>query len=274
MNYQLNSSRRPIGVCPLCREEKELRDSHLLPAFGYKAVRNSEWGPPVLVTPKTTMNKDFQIRDYLLCNDCEQRFGKEETYVSSLVKRSDGHFPFLEYRKRAVLATRFEHGGLYRYAGIKEVAFDRLAYFAASVIWRGSVHSWPGADKDRFRPTPLDSPFEDQFRAYLHGEDGFPVDAVLWIELRANEPGVAMTAPVRSSRNALVSYSFELLAIKFIFLLGTDFTHFQRTMCALRGDRNPVIVIDEPTAPPDRAKLNTMATSRVTKRIAERFGKK
>ena len=59
----------PEGVCALCHQNAELRDSHLIPKGVYKALREPDHviRHPILVTAAATVQSSEQVSDYLLC---------------------------------------------------------------------------------------------------------------------------------------------------------------------------------------------------------------
>ena len=68
----------PIGKCKLCLQTKELQYSHLLPSSLYKKSRwvNSQNPNPALLSGRGMVQTSKQIRDYVLCRDCEQLFSR------------------------------------------------------------------------------------------------------------------------------------------------------------------------------------------------------
>ena len=69
-----------------------------------------------------------------------------------------------------------------RFSGGKAGA--KLAYFAASILWRGSAHQW------RFGKQLLTrislGPYEEELRQYLLGQTQFPRNAVLAVDVIAD----------------------------------------------------------------------------------------
>jgi hypothetical protein len=121
-----------------------------------------------------------QVSDYLLCRDCEHRFNVSgEHYVMSLVKSKNG-FPLLETLKasKATHPRLAEDMAGYSAADSPTIDRNKLAYFAASVFWRASVHTWTNDDGTSFR-TRLGK-YEEAFRQYLLGGE-FPKQAVLTV---------------------------------------------------------------------------------------------
>src|SRR6516162_7682843 len=82
-----------IGVCRLCRHQRELRRSHFMPAALYP--RNKK---QMLATPKGTFVDFEQVCDRLLCKECEARFnrnGEDEVLRWMAPKAKNGMSPLL-----------------------------------------------------------------------------------------------------------------------------------------------------------------------------------
>src|SRR5262245_16715715 len=134
------------GRCALCLKSGNLQDSHLMPKALYKYLRDRiDTNPnPVVATPEKTFQTSKQVTDYLLCEECEDRFNKGgERWVVENCWRSNTAFPL----QAALLATLpiFTNGPdftAYSGATTPAVNVGKLAYFAASVMWRASVHQW------------------------------------------------------------------------------------------------------------------------------------
>jgi hypothetical protein len=82
----------------------------------------------------------MQVKDFLLCADCEERFSKYERWAAGQVY--DGRdFPLL---LRLTLALPFLETP--RLRGVSGVAAgidtEKLAYFGLSILWRGAAHKW------------------------------------------------------------------------------------------------------------------------------------
>jgi hypothetical protein len=77
--------------------ENELPDSHYLPRALCRSSRATVDGKavgPVMMNPDVTMYEAEQVKTYLLCSDCEQRFSSlGETWAGACSLQSDGNFP-------------------------------------------------------------------------------------------------------------------------------------------------------------------------------------
>ncbi len=170
----------PIGLCPLClRDGQELRNSHLLPAWSYRPLRDGNRAPR-MITEEKTHSTSRQIREHRLCTDCEQRFGRDEDVVARLVKETpDGSTAWLD----ALRPIHEEaHHNLFDSSAVDVAAVTR---FASSVFWRSAV--FKTVDGIRL------GPYGETFRRYLVGESGFPSDAWLMVSVLRKTTGELRT---------------------------------------------------------------------------------
>ncbi|VVE06216.1 hypothetical protein PAQ31011_02406 [Pandoraea aquatica] len=166
-----------LGTCALCQKNADLQDSHLIPKWAYRracGVQLERAPAPVYVANGSAVLSNAQTKRHLLCEDCEQRFSKSEDYLASLTLPDGEQFKLFSEITRCdtpgnVLARldRSEHAA-------------HIAYFAASVMWRGCVMT--GDCKLGL--------YESAFRQYLLGKASFPTEGVLSIALIEHSPDV------------------------------------------------------------------------------------
>lgn len=105
-----------IGTCGLCEEKKELKQSHLLPSFIFKWKKKQGTG-----FFRTSQNPNKRVQDglkpYLLCTDCEQRFGVWEK----------------EFSEKLFKPFHNNSGSQVKYS-------EWLLKFAVSVSWRNLIY--------------------------------------------------------------------------------------------------------------------------------------
>lgn len=67
------------GICRLCDNEKELRESHVIPSFVYKWIKNSSGGGSLRfgIEPNKRVQDGYKF--YWMCNDCEGLLNAWET---------------------------------------------------------------------------------------------------------------------------------------------------------------------------------------------------
>ena len=134
-----------MGQCKLCLQPRDLINSHFLPAGIYRRLRDkNETNPnPWMLSREKAVQTSKQKTAYLLCSECEQRFSTlGEDWVLKHCLQEDGDFPLasiLESKTQDVSSPR-NPTKLYYACSIPEIDKSALAYFAASIFWRGSVH--------------------------------------------------------------------------------------------------------------------------------------
>ncbi|MES0870614.1 hypothetical protein [Pseudovibrio sp. SCP19] len=103
-------------ACAFCNEVRELRESHIVPKFVFRWLKNSGVSP--YLRNHQNPNKKVQdgVKIPLLCNDCEQLFEKYETPFAKFIFR-----PFVDDPTYTVMYS------------------DWCAKFAASVMWRAGT---------------------------------------------------------------------------------------------------------------------------------------
>jgi len=157
--------------CSLCLQQRELRESHYIPKGVFKAVGH---GGPNYESQNVSLNfqtgtvsySNFQPTQKLLCSDCEQKFSDrgEDLVIPELLTHND--FPLRDKTLSLVsddsVVTRKTMGKL---------DYQRYAYFALSVIWRGSTTQWPAPYNKLYGKLRR---HEELFRRYLYDQKQFP----------------------------------------------------------------------------------------------------
>jgi hypothetical protein len=136
----------------------DLRDSHFISSGFYKLARDGTRANPnpVLVSESVSIVSSDQATDYLLCTECEGRFNAGgEDWILKNCWHSESEFML----RAALLATTpspLSTPGFTIFEGVAAAANepDKLAYFAASIFWRGAAHDWIFM---RQKPNVLDS---------------------------------------------------------------------------------------------------------------------
>ena len=237
------------GTCPMCLKENcDLQKSHLCPAAAFKRLRNPE-SPnpnPMWSTSKFALQTSNQTQDYLLCWDCEQRLRRNgEDWVMENCWHRDGRFPLQQALEGSPPEMLTPNARLYRACDIPAISIDQLAYFAASVFWRASVHNWR-TGKIRGETKGMLGPYEEQFRKYLMGEMQFPEDAALWVAVTVSKTldiAAGVFEPVKSRPDPTCKvHKFFLLGISFLLFVGKRMDPSYRNMCFVRGWGNCIAI--------------------------------
>ncbi len=224
-----------IGTCKLCGSVGELRDSHYMPKSAYKLIRRANKNAPVIMKKTVAIQKDEQIKDHILCQWCEQRFSENgEKWVMQFCYREGEGFKLKDLIKASELFGDHKFR-VYSAAGSTQIEIEKLAYFAASILWRGSAHKWKSG-RDQLRGIDLGRKYEEELRQYLLGKTAFPSNAVLWVSIIPSaELSSTMLVPYGEKKGLFWRYKFTIPGITFIFFLGRRIDTNIRRACTYRS---------------------------------------
>lgn len=210
-----------IGNCALCLKFGPLALSHFMPKGVLKLLRDpaGRIKGPILVTPKISISTSAQLKDFLLCPECEQRFNRLGEDYALRQMQHHGTFPLLD-RIRVSPAIDFSfREGIYSGPSIG-VDTEKLAYFALSVVWRSAVHTWRFPDGHVVDSVSLE-PYQERISEYLLGQREFPPGIAVLVSA-CTDYGSQYVAyhptPVRGIDNRAVA--FLACGIHFLVFLG------------------------------------------------------
>ena len=204
-------------------QQKDLRNSHFLPAGVFKALlQPAAKNPhPGFMSPTKTIETSRQMKDYVLCGDCEQRFSaKGERWVLRNMAR-EGGFPLQENLLTATPIRRAP--GLTTFAAglIPNIDVDALEYFALSVFWRAAAHNWAPVHGDKYERLQF-GPYQEEIRKFLLG-CAFPDNVMTMISVFPRIDFLRITtppAPGEKRHGEGTPYSFLIPGIQFTMVLG------------------------------------------------------
>lgn len=180
----------PIGTCKMCLAEKELQESHLMPRALYRMARGSGTKgnqDPHILRLREEKPTSHQVKDYVFCRDCEQRLSVNgEDYVMRLVTKRNGQFPLLDVLNAVDTPLKTAKWTAYTSAQTPNIDRAKIAYFALSVFWRASVHTWKQEDGEKVR-LELGKKYNEEIRHYLLGETPIPKNAHLLVAVCTDE---------------------------------------------------------------------------------------
>jgi hypothetical protein len=235
----------PIGTCRLCLHPAELRESHYMPAASYGLLRSDDGkNDPILVnvTKQKAIQVSAQVKGYMLCGDCEDRFNDGgEAWVLGHCWRSESEFPLREALWAAYDPAN-DDGETMVFEGrtTPGVDADRVAYFGCSMFWRATLTGWreaAGLPAQR-----LDfGLYAEGLRRFLLREGDIPANMVLVVTLtnyRAPVPVRGLASfPHITRHEPYRQYRFVLLGITFDLLVGNRIPAKSREWCAVRTGR-------------------------------------
>lgn len=216
------------GTCKLCLEEKNLRESHYIPAALYPKNLKLEFLSSVSVTRAVK-----HLKSPLLCDECEQRFdreGEKEVLRHIAPKLAKKSFPLHE--KLRLAFPREEYPDLRRFAGYDlGCDMDRFAYFMLSMVWRGAVHQWQKPDGEYTQLLPLGG-FTEPIRQYLLGKAPFPSETVVIVIVCSDELSrKAWFAPGAFVEANCLNFRFQAMGVVFRAMMGRGIPAFFREGC-------------------------------------------
>ncbi|WP_195604411.1 hypothetical protein [Clostridium tyrobutyricum] len=112
------------GICALCKQERDLQLSHIVPNFVGRMLKKTSPGNIRNAAEPNKVAQDIEKR-YLLCHECEELFSAKETWFANHIFNS--------------------------YIGKKETVFsydENLTYFVISLSWRSLYLDLEGFKKD------------------------------------------------------------------------------------------------------------------------------
>lgn len=217
------------GTCKLCLKDKELQESHYIPAALYPRKVDLEYGGP----GGEWIAVQEEITAPLLCFECEQRFsamGESEVLGQIASKIAKKAFPLHERLLSEQPREEYPDVRLYNGVDVK-LDTDKFAYFMLSLVWRGAVHSWQKQDGSFTRQLQLGQ-FTEPIRQFLLGEAPFPSDtAVIVIVCTDTVSRRTWFLPTEFWELDCFNVRFHALGVHFRAIMGRNLPIFFRRAC-------------------------------------------
>jgi hypothetical protein len=236
------------GLCELCHKTDYLCRSHLLPAALFRLLRSTTVTPrdPLLITRHSTFQTSRQVAEYLLCVDCEARIRRGgEDWVLAHCYRGAGKFALRDLVLKAKLLDDGAAARIYSSKSNPDIDVASLAFFAASVFWRGAARTW------RFQGHELErialGRYQESFRRYLLGLEPLPNSAAMlvWVS-HCDKPSRAVTMPQTHRVDDCHVHSFDIPGIRFDLFVGREVPSFVRLLCVVNGPERPILLSEAP----------------------------
>jgi hypothetical protein len=230
------------GQCKLCLKDRDLQQSHLIPAAVFRTLR-IEGEDAISFTAKKIVQTSRQFQKHLLCCDCEDRLNKGgEAYVLKHMARQvpSPEFPLYDLLTDEMICDADEDCRVYDTSGVLEVDTAKLAHFALGVVWKTSVTDWVGVDA--FSRRLCFGPYEDPIRRFLLGEAPFPkhcfVHVYVWPEKSSVVYGTYLPR-LHTARQSHV-YSYYIPGVTFVVHVGKGVKQERRELCCFSNERKPI----------------------------------
>jgi hypothetical protein len=200
--------------------------THRQPSFAEILIQahsrtNAQEPKPFLVTRGRAVQTSTQLKRYLLCSVCEDRFSKNgESWVLNHCFRGG---PMNRFRLRDLLIgttpiSSNSAGDVLSTAAAPEIKPEKIEYFAASVFWRGAISDWPWQGQTVPR-MPLDPTLLLALKNYLLGTVAFPTTCSLLVYVAGDiTPPLAMHPPQSGNTAGPIECRFSIPGLRFSLL--------------------------------------------------------
>jgi hypothetical protein len=199
---------------------------------------------PTTVTARGKIQTSKEIKDYVLCHECEERFNRNgEKYTMSQVTQKGGRsFPLFQ-TLLSCKQTKQAYGAIYYGQDVSPtVGRDKLGYFALSVFWRAGAHSW-------HRPFGASNQIDlgehqEMLRRYLLGENEFPARMMLYFVVCSDPYSQnRFYVPSKSSHPGnTTTHAFQARGLNFFLMTGDDISGTMGTLCLMTGKDRWIMV--------------------------------
>jgi len=238
-----------IGICALCLQSRELRDSHLVPKALYRLARaiNRRRKPdPVLLTSSGRQQTSFQASQYLLCAECEARFNRNgEDWIMRHCYRGRDRFRLRNLLHQAQPIHADEVATIYCASSVPGVSIEKIVYFCVSVFWRASVRSWESSGH-KYEAISLGPKYREQLRQYLMGEADFPQAAtVMLIVSQLQRPVIVFNFPDTIRVDSRHCHTLHIPGLTLQLSLGSQFEPGAFDTCIVRSPFHPIFVCQD-----------------------------
>jgi hypothetical protein len=192
-------------ICALCKQERVLQNSHVIPEFMYTPLYDDKHRFHVLSSknPKRTRHEQKGLREKLLCKDCEERLSEHERYVSLVF--SGG-----------IQVSSERNGNLVKIRGLN---YGHFKLFGLSVLWRA------GVSKLQFFEKVTLGLHEEPLRKLVYANDpGKPDEYGFFLApIVANNRDIKdlMVQPTHSRLDGHLCYRFVFGGLVWVFVVSS-----------------------------------------------------
>jgi hypothetical protein len=230
------------GTCKLCLLEKDLQDSHFLGRSIYKAFSLPD-SPPVMLTADVAQQSTEQLRDYVFCYDCEQKFnsGGEKWMHPRIATLTD--FKLLGLFSGQL--PLFAESGYKLFDGTKVPGVDcaALLHYGAGMFFKAAAHTWD------FKGVPFGidiGKYMEPLRKFVHDGVELPDDVLISVGISGKQPlFIGFLPPVQMQEADGVKYTFYVSGVLYTLRLGANLTEAERKMAFSSPSLKLIFLIDD-----------------------------
>jgi hypothetical protein len=178
--------------------------------------------PPVHigVNHRKPLKSSPQIKDYLLCEGCEDRLRRKgESWMTANGYHADGSFRLRDAALKKGAVFRGEEGTfIYETRGNPAIKMRQLVYFCMSVFWRAGAHTWRlGKDTIHLEL----GPYRESLRLFLLNEGSLPDELCLIVRMASvGYFGRTLGLPISEKHGAFRGHHFTACGISASLYVG------------------------------------------------------
>ncbi|HTA24893.1 MAG TPA: hypothetical protein VK763_15275 [Terriglobales bacterium] len=198
---------------------------------------------PVVMTPKLVKTTPKQLWAHLLCASCEQLLNdRGEKPTLALFNGAADNFPLLTRMSLALPFKREQKAIIYSGAAMG-INTEPLAFYALSVLWKGSVHRWTTLKGQK--SSVWLGKYQGPIRRYLLGEAGFPDGAYVNVTACVDRGSQGMNfAPSKSVGSTYPTYSLLVRGLWFRVITTDENPLGLRDLCCVRSAKKLLFMAD------------------------------
>jgi hypothetical protein len=252
------------GDCKLCLSKSvDLRASHFLPRSFYALMRMDDH-TPVYISKESMYSSTKQVKDYVFCGDCEQCFGKAETWIKPMLPEVGGPFSMRERLMKQAPIDKTADWELYKTASNPEINVDKLTHFGIGVFYKGAVHPWNNGTPEPYLKLAPEE--QEALRQYLLGLADLPKNMALSVTVDSL-PVVwqGMIQPYRAEPlGGFKRYVFYIPGIFFQLLIGDG---VQDAVPNFSADPKHLILVEDVSHPMRNTAREQTANAKRTEKL-------
>ena len=236
----------PVGTCRLCKLEKDLVNSHFLPAALYKPLHAEglDVNEPMMITAKRVIQSSRQITAHTFCAGCEAIFnnGGEAWVLHKLATLTV--FPLRDMVLTSppmIDESDFKVFSCDRIAGFQT---EKVVHLAMGIFWKATVGTWNITDGP---PPRIElGPYEEPIRQFVLGAGPFPTYVCLVAFLDASTPPlIAITPPRRFRREEFHLFAFYMNGLQCLLCVGKKAPLQFWDSCMATAPHHPIFLVPE-----------------------------
>lgn len=218
-----------------------------MPRALYKKLRSSRRpnNDPCIMTARAAEQSSYQVSDFVLCRECEQRLSRNgESYVMGLLPKGGGRFPLLEALQRSHAYEKRDDWAVYHAIDSPQINREQLIYFGISIFWRASVYTWRLKGRKPIR-IELGSRYNEELRLYLLGQTLVPERAHLIARVCTDLAGRNfMFPPIESTGRGPRRFGFFACGLDLGFCITKTPSEELQLLSVTRWPDQPILTFD------------------------------